>query len=110
LVEKNLFDIPLIADKLAQPLVNVNIHDAKPAELIRTAKALSIEGIVAKRKDCHYESGKRSGAWLKYKINKSQDFVIGGYTPLRYSSRQRKRVFKFRIQIRYSACQKRSSR
>ena len=26
-------------------------------------------------------SGKRSGAWLKYKVNKSQEFVIGGYTP-----------------------------
>lgn len=55
--------------------------DAKPAELIDAAKALSIEGIVAKRKDSHYESGKRSGAWLKYKINKSQEFILGGYTP-----------------------------
>ena len=27
------------------------------------------------------EPGKRSGAWLKYKINKSQEFVIAGYTP-----------------------------
>jgi ATP-dependent DNA ligase len=31
--------------------------------------------------DSYYESGKRSGAWLKYKVNKSQEFVIGGYTP-----------------------------
>ena len=23
----------------------------------------------------------RSGAWLQYKINRSQEFVIGGYTP-----------------------------
>jgi bifunctional non-homologous end joining protein LigD len=23
----------------------------------------------------------RSGAWLKYKVNKAQAFVIGGYTP-----------------------------
>jgi hypothetical protein len=22
-----------------------------------------------------------SGAWLKYKVNKAQAFVIGGYTP-----------------------------
>jgi hypothetical protein len=27
------------------------------------------------------EPGKRSGAWLKYKVNKAQAFVIGGYTP-----------------------------
>jgi bifunctional non-homologous end joining protein LigD len=41
----------------------------------------SLEGIIAKRKDSYYESGKRSGAWAKYKVNKSQEFVIRGYTP-----------------------------
>jgi bifunctional non-homologous end joining protein LigD len=39
-----------------------------------------MEGIIAKRKGSIYEPGKRSGAWLKYKIKKSQEFVIGGYT------------------------------
>jgi ATP-dependent DNA ligase len=28
-----------------------------------------------------YEIGKRSGAWVKYKVNKAQEFVIGGYSP-----------------------------
>jgi bifunctional non-homologous end joining protein LigD len=27
------------------------------------------------------ESGKRTGAWVKYKVNRGQEFVIGGYTP-----------------------------
>ena len=27
------------------------------------------------------DTGKRSGAWVKYKVNKAQEFVIGGYTP-----------------------------
>jgi ATP-dependent DNA ligase len=36
---------------------------------------------VAKRKISLYEPGKRSGAWLKYRINRGQEFVIGGYTP-----------------------------
>ena len=40
-----------------------------------------VEGVIAKRRDSFYESGKRSGAWVKYKINKGQEFVIGGYTP-----------------------------
>jgi ATP-dependent DNA ligase len=53
---------------------------AKPAELIRAAKKLDLEGIIAKRKGSSYEPGRRSGAWLKYKINRSQEFVIGGYT------------------------------
>jgi bifunctional non-homologous end joining protein LigD len=55
--------------------------DASPAELISVVKEFGFEGVIAKRKDSCYESGKRSGAWLKYKVNKSQEFVIGGYTP-----------------------------
>ena len=55
--------------------------DATPADLIRAAKEFGFEGIVAKRKTSLYESGKRSGAWLKYRINKGQEFVIGGYVP-----------------------------
>jgi bifunctional non-homologous end joining protein LigD len=54
--------------------------DAKPAELIRAARELKLEGVIAKRKGSLYEPGKRSGAWLKYKTHKSQEFVIGGYT------------------------------
>jgi len=52
-----------------------------PAELIRVVKEFGFEGVIAKRKNSCYESGKRSGAWLKYKVNQSQEFVIGGYTP-----------------------------
>jgi bifunctional non-homologous end joining protein LigD len=55
--------------------------ESSPAELIDAAKRLGFEGIIAKRKDSLYEPGKRSGAWLKYKINQGQEFVIGGYTP-----------------------------
>jgi bifunctional non-homologous end joining protein LigD len=39
---------------------------------------LGLEGLVAKRRSLVYESGGRSGAWVK--CNKSQEFVIGGYT------------------------------
>jgi len=54
---------------------------ASTIELIRVANEFGFEGIVAKRKDSLYESGKRSGAWVKYKVNRGQEFVIGGYTP-----------------------------
>ena len=50
-------------------------------KLIAVAKEMGFEGIVAKRKDSCYEIGKGTGAWLKFKLNKSQPFVIGGYTP-----------------------------
>lgn len=39
-----------------------------------------IEGIVSKRADSAYESG-RTRSWLKTKCNKQQEFVIVGYTP-----------------------------
>jgi bifunctional non-homologous end joining protein LigD len=55
--------------------------DSTLAELIPLVKEFGFEGVIAKRRDSCYESGKRSGAWLKYKVNKAQAFVIGGYTP-----------------------------
>ncbi|HEX2244512.1 MAG TPA: non-homologous end-joining DNA ligase [Gammaproteobacteria bacterium] len=55
--------------------------DATPAELIGVVKEFGFEGVIAKRKNSCYESGKRSGAWLKYKVNNSQEFVVAGYTP-----------------------------
>jgi DNA ligase D-like protein (predicted ligase) len=55
--------------------------EAAPTDLIRVAKEFGFEGIVAKRKDSVYESGKRTGAWVKHKVNRGQEFVIGGYTP-----------------------------
>ena len=63
-------------------VVNLSQIIAAPAaDLIRAVTAIGFEGIIAKRKDSFYESAKRSGAWVKYKINKGQEFVIGGYTP-----------------------------
>jgi bifunctional non-homologous end joining protein LigD len=55
--------------------------DATPAELIPLVKEFGFEGVIAKRKDSCYEPGKRTGAWLKCKVNRGQEFVIGGYTP-----------------------------
>jgi DNA ligase D-like protein (predicted ligase) len=64
------------------PLIGLSdTLDTTPPELIPLVKEFGFEGIIAKRKDSCYEIGKRSGAWLKYKVNKAQAFVIGGYTP-----------------------------
>jgi DNA ligase D-like protein (predicted ligase) len=65
----------------AAPIALSESLDASPKELVRVAKEFGFEGIVAKRKDSVYESGKRTGAWVKYKVNRGQEFVIGGYTP-----------------------------
>jgi DNA ligase D-like protein (predicted ligase) len=64
----------------AAPIALSETLDSSPTELVRVAKEFGFEGIVAKRKDPVYESGKRTGAWVKYKVNRGQEFVIGGYT------------------------------
>src|SRR6266850_1018211 len=48
--------------------------------LIEVVKAQGLEGLVAKRRNSRYEAGKRSGAWQKMRVNRGQEFVIGGYT------------------------------
>jgi bifunctional non-homologous end joining protein LigD len=49
-------------------------------KLLREAKKLGLEGLIGKRDGSLYESGRRSGAWIKLKTHREQEFVIGGYT------------------------------
>src|SRR5258705_13425367 len=50
-------------------------------QVMEAVSRIGREGIVAKRKDSLYQSGERSGAWVKLKLDKQQEFVIGGYRP-----------------------------
>ena len=68
-------------ENISDPIRMSETIDGSPQEIVAAAKELSLEGIIAKRRDSVYQPGKRSRAWLKYKINKFQPFVIGGYTP-----------------------------
>jgi len=54
--------------------------DAPLADLIRAVREQGLEGLVAKRLDSAYEPGERSGAWRKMRVNRAEEFVIGGYT------------------------------
>jgi len=57
------------------------VHTSDDAEKLYAASLdAGFEGIVAKRKDSPYQSGKRSGAWLKLKATQTAEFVVGGYT------------------------------
>ena len=47
----------------------------------RTAKERDWEGIIAKDESSPYEPGQRSRDWLKVKLRKESEFVIGGFTP-----------------------------
>jgi ATP-dependent DNA ligase len=69
-----------VLEGVRYPVLRSTPFDTKPAELIRAARELELEGIIAKRKGSVYEPGRRSGAWRKFKLNRSHEFVIGGYT------------------------------
>jgi DNA ligase D-like protein (predicted ligase) len=59
----------------------VEYAKADSKTLLITIKKQRLEGIIGKRADSVYESGERSGAWIKHRLNSGQELVIGGYTP-----------------------------
>ena len=65
---------------LPGPLVQrVETFAADGIAAFEAAKALGLEGVVAKRRDSAYEEGRRSQRWLKVKVRRTGDFVIGGH-------------------------------
>src|SRR5829696_297368 len=66
---------------MGDPVRLSSIFNVSAKQLIAAAKKSGLEGIIAKRSASRYESGERSGAWVKYKTNKGQELVIGGYKP-----------------------------
>jgi bifunctional non-homologous end joining protein LigD len=85
------------------------------AEQVSHAVAeVGLEGVVAKRRDSRYESGKRSGAWQKLKLQHRQEFVIGGYKPENHNFQSlvvgyyeaRKLRFAARVRAGFSAAQR----
>src|SRR3954447_7133564 len=69
-----------ILPKLGEPVRYAAPLAASLPVLIESVKAQGLEGLVAKRVDSRYEAGLRSGAWQKMRVNRGQEFVIGGYT------------------------------
>jgi bifunctional non-homologous end joining protein LigD len=55
-------------------------HDGG-ADLLEAARRQGLEGIVSKRCDSPYRPGKRTGEWIKTRVWRRQEFVIGGYIP-----------------------------
>src|SRR5689334_8643826 len=93
--DRDLTRLPLIERRMllnALLVVNdkrIRIADyveAAPRDLLAAVREQGLEGIVGKQKDSHYQPGKRSGAWIKYRVNRGQEFVIGGYAILTRST------------------------
>jgi len=49
------------------------------AQITEAIPGLGLEGVIAKRKDSRYDANGRHGAWLKLKLDRQQELVIGGY-------------------------------
>jgi hypothetical protein len=70
----------LLLELPKKPPENIRLSDqlrGTKAELMRVAQEFGLEGLVAKKRESFYESGRRSGDWVKVKITLSQEFVIG---------------------------------
>jgi DNA ligase D-like protein (predicted ligase) len=87
--ERDLTGLPLIERRALLKSLSlkdkririVDYVEANPAELLTAVREQKLEGIIGKRKDSPYQPGKRSGAWIKYRVNSGQELVIGGYVP-----------------------------
>ncbi len=70
-----------LLDGSALPAVKYSDHQEGGGEaFFAAAKGLGVEGIISKRADAPYTSGRTQG-WLKIKRIERQEFVIGGYIP-----------------------------
>jgi DNA ligase D-like protein (predicted ligase) len=69
-----------VLPKLREPVRYSAPLTATLPVLIESVKVHGFEGLVAKRCNSAYEPGLRTGAWMKMRVNRGQEFVIGGYT------------------------------
>ena len=65
--------------------IKLGESDTDGAVMMEQAIAHGWEGVIAKSIDSLYRPGVRSKEWLKLKLEKSQEFVVGGYTEPRNS-------------------------
>jgi len=66
--------------KAVDPIRPSLCFDKNPQRILEKMRLAGAEGAIAKLKTSRYEAGQRSGAWVKIKFHKGQEFVIAGYT------------------------------
>jgi DNA ligase D-like protein (predicted ligase) len=73
-----------LLETVLRPSSRIRILDqfeVRADDIVAAVREQKLEGVIAKHKDSHYEPGKRTGSWVKYRVNRGQEFVIGGYIP-----------------------------
>jgi bifunctional non-homologous end joining protein LigD len=79
LVERKKVLQVLVQDLPRDGIVRFSEHFEEPGSvLLRHACQMSLEGIISKRANAPYRSG-RGGDWMKIKCTNSQEFVVGGF-------------------------------
>ncbi len=68
--------------KLRSPRLRIaEQFEASPNDMLAAVRQQQLEGVIGKRKDSLYEPGKRTGSWVKCRVNRGQELLIGGYIP-----------------------------
>jgi DNA ligase D-like protein (predicted ligase) len=91
LAGKNLRDRPLddrrqllrakVMPRMPEEIRLSETLEAPASEIVAAVKKQGLEGVIAKRRASLYEPGRRSSTWVKMRLNKGQELVIGGYVP-----------------------------
>jgi bifunctional non-homologous end joining protein LigD len=68
-----------IADDLPPGVDVATVYDDGPG-LLQAAQDQGLEGVVAKRTDSTYVPGARSRAWVKVKVRRHDELVVGGWS------------------------------
>jgi bifunctional non-homologous end joining protein LigD len=92
---KDLTTLPLVRRKeILKKVIPENetiriseMFESTGTEFYDIAKQMGLEGIMAKKSDSLYHPGERTKEWLKIKISKHQEVIIGGYTQNEGSSK-----------------------
>jgi len=85
---RDLCDEPLEARRRLLPavldrsgiLMSIDLQ-GDSRDVIAAVQALGLEGVIAKRRSSRYTPGDRHASWLKLKLDKQQELVVGGYRP-----------------------------
>jgi bifunctional non-homologous end joining protein LigD len=63
------------------PVYLSDVIDDDVEHILASARELGLEGVMAKRSDGRYVTGQRSKSWLKLKVERTQEVVVGGWRP-----------------------------
>jgi len=86
---KNLMALPLVErQEILKEILPTNddrirlseVFDSNGIDFLDAASKLGLEGIMAKKSNSVYTPSNRSKDWLKIKVQKRQEVVIGGFT------------------------------